>query len=58
MHILQTIQLAFLTEENGKEVLHLTKTRDSSGTQMDPRQMKALELGWMAMAQGKGLALA
>lgn len=49
--------LNFLIGTSGKEVIYLTKKGDAFDIQMDPRQMKVLELGCMVMAQGRDLVL-
>jgi hypothetical protein len=46
------------TEVNGKTGFNLIRKGDYSGTQMVPRQIKALELGCMVMVQGRCLAAA
>jgi hypothetical protein len=47
-----------LTEVYGKDVLISVKKWNSSGTQMGPKKMKSLKLGYMAMSWAKDLALA
>lgn len=49
--------LNFLIGTSGKEVIYLTKKGDAFDIQMDPTQMKVLELGCMVMAQGRDLVL-
>jgi hypothetical protein len=44
------------TQVNGKTGFNLMGRGDKSGTQMVPKQIKALGLGCMVMAQGGNLA--